>query len=225
MTQVRPPHQEIEIKLRLPGEPSVRAIRAKLKKLGAKSTDRIFETNILFDHNAELRAEGKLLRIRLERKALFHANEPSLTAALRAAKRPLTRTLLTYKSPSNQAIDTGQAPLTTLKYKQRTEIEVTVAPGENLQSIFEGIGFSAGFTYEKLRTTYRLKKLPGLEIELDETPIGTFLELEGSPKAIDQAAALLGFHAADYLTATYWDLHVADCRGRRVEPGHMVFKP
>ncbi len=222
MAQLRPPHQEIEIKLRLPDEPAVLSIRAKLKKLGARSTNRIFETNILFDRGTELRTEGKLLRIRLERKAPLHAKEPSHTAALRASIRPLARTLLTYKAPSDLAND--RAASANPKYKQRTEIEVTCTPGDNLQSIFEGIGFSAGFTYEKLRTTYRLKKLPGLAVELDETPIGTFLELEGSPKAIDQAATLLGFHGADYLTATYWDLHVADCRGRRVEPGHMVFK-
>jgi adenylate cyclase class IV len=195
-------------------------MRAKLKKLHATSTERVFERNILFDRGAELRTQGKLLRIRTERTAPLHPKETPLQAALRASKHPITRALLTYKSPPDPAAQ----PPTDRKYKQRTEIEAVFEPRENLHAIFEGLGFSAGFTYEKLRTTYRFKKLPGLLIELDETPIGAFLELEGPAKAIDQAATLLGFHGDDYLTATYWDLHVADCRGRRIEPGHMVFK-
>jgi len=51
---------------------------------------------------------------------------------------------------------------------------------------------SGWFSYEKYRTTM---KLPGsarwakdLVIEVDETPIGTFLELEGPAEAIDRAA-------------------------------------
>ena len=47
-----------------------------------------------------------------------------------------------------------------------------------------------GFRYEKYRTTFRL---PGLHLDLDETPVGVFLELEGAPRAIDRAARSLGF--------------------------------
>ncbi|MGA8072549.1 MAG: hypothetical protein WB995_03685, partial [Candidatus Acidiferrales bacterium] len=80
-----------------------------------------------------------------------------------------------------------------------------------------------GFRYEKYRTEYRLAKLKDLHLDLDETPIGDYLELEGSPAAIDRAAKLLGFKAADYITATYWDLYVADCRGRGITPSDLVF--
>jgi len=45
---------------------------------------------------------------------------------------------------------------------------------------------SGWFRYEKYRTTFRLPDsnawANGLLIELDETPIGTFVELEGPPR-------------------------------------------
>jgi len=55
---------------------------------------------------------------------------------------------------------------------------------------------SGWFRYEKYRTTFRLPDsnawANGLLIELDETPIGTFVELEGPAAAIDRAAEELG---------------------------------
>ena len=65
------------------------------------------------------------------------------------------------------------------------------------------MGLSPCFRYEKYRSTYRLPGLPGLLVELDETPIGDFLELEGDSASIDRAAALLGFGPGDYITKSY----------------------
>ncbi len=88
-------------------------------------------------------------------------------------------------------------------YKIREEHEVRVEDAGELGRVFEGMGLSPWFRYEKYRSTYRLPGLPGLLVELDETPIGDFLELEGDPAAIDRAAALLGFGPADYITKSY----------------------
>jgi len=56
---------------------------------------------------------------------------------------------------------------------------------------------SGWFRYEKYRTTFRLPDsnawANGLLIELDETPIGNLVELEGPAAAIDRAAEELGF--------------------------------
>ena len=82
------------------------------------------------------------------------------------------------------------------------------------------------FRYEKCRTTFRL---PGSAlgtrtlIEVDETPIGTFVELEGPPAAIDRAAQELGFTARDYIVMNYLSLYVEDCRRQGKEPKDMVF--
>jgi len=84
--------------------------------------------------------------------------------------------------------------------KLEEEIEVEVAEAGNLAKNFEGLGLGGWFRYEKYRTTFRLLAskawAKGLLIELDETPIGTFVELEGPAAAIDRAAGELGFRNA-----------------------------
>jgi len=60
-------------------------------------------------------------------------------------------------------------------------------------------------------------------IEVDETPVGTYVELEGPPEAIDRAAGELGYARRDYLLKNYLTLYAEDCRRRGVTPGNMVF--
>ncbi|MGH9709722.1 MAG: hypothetical protein ACRD37_04160, partial [Candidatus Acidiferrales bacterium] len=61
-------------------------------------------------------------------------------------------------------------------------------------------------------------------LDLDETPIGTFLELEGDKQAIDAAARALGYGEKDYIAASYLELYLEECEGRGIKPGNMVFK-
>jgi len=63
----------------------------------------------------------------------------------------------------------------------------------------------------------------GLLIELDETPIGAFLELEGPASAIDRAAKALGFEKRHYILANYMVLYRESCRRRGQEPRDMLF--
>jgi adenylate cyclase class 2 len=83
------------------------------------------------------------------------------------------------------------------------------------------------FRYEKFRTTYRLPRAQrwaeGLLIEVDETPIGTFVELEGPGSAIDRAAEALGFAKRDYIVANYFGLYFEECRRQGETPGDMLF--
>lgn len=60
-------------------------------------------------------------------------------------------------------------------------------------------------------------------IEVDETPIGAFVELEGPSAAIDRAAQELGFDKRDYIVKNYLALYVEDCRRQGKEPKDMVF--
>ena len=60
-------------------------------------------------------------------------------------------------------------------------------------------------------------------IELDETPIGTFVELEGPPAAIDRAAQELGFTQRDYIVQNYLALYLEGCRRLGQQPRDMVF--
>jgi hypothetical protein len=62
-------------------------------------------------------------------------------------------------------------------------------------------------------------------VELDETPIGEFLELEGPPSAIDRMAKLLGYSRSDYITKSYLALYLAQCRKKGLVAGDMLFPP
>jgi hypothetical protein len=61
-------------------------------------------------------------------------------------------------------------------------------------------------------------------IEIDETPIGVFVELEGPAKSIDRAAKLLGYSRRDYIVTNYLSLYLEECRRRGKKPRNMVFQ-
>jgi len=213
--------QEIEIKLRIKDQ---NALRLALRHLGArllgKGTGRVHEWNVLFDTpQGDVAKRGQLLRIRTE-------TPQSKSKSSKAAVKK--RVLLTFKRP----VDAAKAPPSVGveangRHKVREEIELAVADPKALATIFEGLGMRAWFRYEKHRTTFRLppaaRWAKGLLIELDETPIGTFVELEGPPAAIDRAAQALGFSAQDFIVENYLALYIEDCRRHSVEPRDMVF--
>jgi adenylate cyclase class 2 len=195
---------EVEIKLRVP-DPA--ALGRKLARLGARRLRRVYEYNILYDtERRDLFRRGRLLRLRVETKGGRGQAPP------RRSKRRLPG-LLTYKGPAA----TGS------RYKVREEVEFPLRNGAAIEPVIRALGLRPWFRYEKFRTTYRLPRLTGLHIEFDETPVGAFLELEGTRRAIDRAARLLGYSAKDYLTASYWDLHVRECRKRGKPAGDMLF--
>jgi adenylate cyclase, class 2 len=184
--------REIEVKLRVADLPG---LVHKLKRLGAKLRGRVLERNALYDTpSADLRSRGCLLRLRIETPA------PSklLPGGARCA-------ILTSKVPVPD--ESGRR----LHYKERLEREVTVEAPARWPSALRALGLRPSFRYEKYRTTFRL---PGLHLDLDETPVGTFLELEGPPRAIDRVARALGYAPRAYINGTYWDLYAADCRRR-----------
>lgn len=214
--------KETEIKLQIA---DLKAFERKLKKLGAKTAGagggRVHEYNTIFDTpDGGLAKHGQLLRIRTETLS-------SGKSQAKSKKRELTsndgkRVVLTFKQPSVKAMDEDGGRF---KVREETELEVT-DPGA-LTKIFEGLGMRGWFSYEKYRTTWKLgaahRWAKGLLIEVDETPVGDYTELEGPPEAIDRAAELLGFSRRDYLTKNYLTLYAEDCRRRGVAPGNMLF--
>jgi adenylate cyclase class 2 len=209
-------HDEIEIKLRVQ---DVAAVRSRLKRLKArKISPRTYESNTLYDTSRQnLRRRGQLIRIRVERPA------SSFGKRQRDENGPVT---LTYKGPS---LTSRNAAKTSLHAKSRglfkinEEIEVSVAGGDNLTMILGALGMHPSFRYEKFRTTYALPGIQDLKIELDETPVGIYLELEGPPARIDRAARLLGYDRGDYMKETYGSLYLKDCLSRNRKPGDMLF--
>jgi adenylate cyclase class 2 len=192
--------KEIEVKLRVADR---RALRRRLLRLGARAAGaRVHEMNILYDTpEGALQSSGRALRVRVERRPASHAGRTTKTAHVlpRVAR-------LTYKGPV-KAASAGAAGGSS-SYKVREEREVVLTDADVIAGILQGIGLRPSFRYEKYRSAFRLPGLPDLQVDLDETPIGDFLELEGGRDAIDRAAKLLGFGPPDYITLSYPELFV-----------------
>jgi adenylate cyclase class 2 len=158
------------------------------------SKRRVFEANTLFDTSrGSLRRKGHLLRVR-------------------AAGQ---QGVLTYKGAGPAGKDAG-------KYKDREEMEVEVSDPRRLAEILSRLDFVPAFYYEKYRTEYHRGTEKGVAT-LDETPVGVYLELEGTPGWIDRNARRLGFAESDYSTASYYGLYVDYCRVHGLQPTHMTF--
>ncbi|HEV2491416.1 MAG TPA: class IV adenylate cyclase [Candidatus Acidoferrales bacterium] len=207
----RNPNREIEIKLRIA---NLAALLRKLKRLRAKPSLTVFECNSLFDTpSREFTRRGAILRVRTELPAALPV---SLRRIPRAGKTPLAG-LLTYKGLPPRAENARS------RYKIREEIEFNLPNAPRFERLLLRLGLRPWFRYEKFRTRYRLPSHPELHLDLDETPIGVFLELEGPKRVIDAAAHLLGFRSRDYIAVSYLELYVADCHRRGRIPRHMLF--
>jgi adenylate cyclase class 2 len=106
------------------------------------------------------------------------------------------------------------------RHKVYVEHETPVENGDEMHRILTALGYSPWYRYQKYRSLYRLEEI---EIAVDETPIGCFVELEGEPGGIDRVAERLGFGTDDYVRSTYHELHEADAAERGVPVGDMVF--
>lgn len=180
--------QSAEIELKFPvADPA--ALQAKLPTLGFHlETPRTFEHNTLFDTpDRRLRAEHQILRIR--------------------QYGPLC-TLTHKRTPG------ADDPVDSTRFKVRIETETHVDDGAALASVFEQLGYTPVFVYEKYRSewTYALPPehegaaAPAAHLVVDETAIGNWAELEGPPSWIDRMTAALGIDPGTCLTDSYGKL-------------------
>ena len=188
-------NRETEIKIPVA---NLSALRARLKQLGfVQKHSRALEDNLLFDTaDRKLRAVRSVLRLR----------------------RYQGEWLVTYKG----------TPEPDPHYNSRIELESHLDNPRSFQAIFAALGLVPVFRYQKYRSSYspqrRSRQTGGaVEVALDETPIGNFIELEGTRRGIDRVARKLGYSKSDYSTASYGALYLQDCVRRNVPPGEMVF--
>jgi adenylate cyclase class 2 len=130
------------------------------------------------------------------------------------------RSALRVRSENGKSILTFKGPVQPSAIKVREEHETIVADGAVLLAILRELGWSVWFRYEKYREEFAAEDVV---IAIDETPIGVFVEIEGSEEHIHQIAEALGKSTTDYVTASYRSLYLDDCRERGVEPGDMLF--
>ena len=156
------------------------------------------------------RLGARIVRERhFEDNVLFDDARGSLRASgtvLRLRRTP-DGAVLTFKGP--RAIEGG--------VKSREERETAVGDADEARAILRNLGYRPLFRYEKHRETWTHR---GQEIEVDETPIGAFLEIEGDADGIHAVAAELGFSPSDYVTESYVGLFFAGGgQGDMVFPG------
>ncbi len=116
-----------------------------------------------------LEAQGaRLLQPRTwEYNLRFDTPQGDLTRQRRVLRlRQDRRLTLTYKGP-------GQVHDGVI---QREELEIEVSDLETARRLLEALGYRVVMVYEKFRTLYHWQ---GVDIALDETPLGTFVEIEG----------------------------------------------
>jgi adenylate cyclase, class 2 len=135
----------------------------------------------------------------LEDNVLYDDAGSSLLASGRALRlrRASGRAIVTFKGP-RQERDDG--------VKSRPEMETEVADGDAFAAILSGLGYGKVFRYQKYRESYHWRDV---EIVVDETPIGTFLEIEGPVSTIHDAARALGRGPQDYIGESYAALFLA----------------
>jgi adenylate cyclase, class 2 len=86
------------------------------------------------------------------------------------------------------------------RHSSRDEIETVVEQGKLMEAILRALGYAPSFCYEKFRAEYTDGKG---KVVIDETPIGNFCEIEGSPRWIDATAKKLGVSHGQYIEKNY----------------------
>jgi adenylate cyclase class 2 len=136
--------------------------------------------------------------------------------------RPLTTSgrLLRLRVVAGTSILTFKAPVPgEHRHKVKIEHETAIADPEALRKILAGLGFEPVYRYQKFRATYVLGRV---EAAVDETPLGTFVELEGTPDDVDEAAAAIGAAPEEFIRATYRELHEKSAAEQGVAVGDLL---
>jgi predicted adenylyl cyclase CyaB len=167
------------------------------------------------DHEA-LRA--RLLELEAERVAppsdehnwiLDRQGELALAASVLRVRQDGRGALITFKGP---AAFEGAA-------KVRRELELRIEDAAPALEMFAALGYGVVRRYEKIREEWRL----GSEsICLDHTPIGDFVEFEGT-KA-EAVAKRCGFDPAQAVGKSYLMLYADWVAAHPEAPGDMVFR-
>ena len=180
---------ETELKVKLTPD-DFRSVKERLEQLGSLlKTESQSELNILFDYQ-DRRLQEAGCALRLR----SYAGE----------------SLLTYKGPVQED------PL----LKSRPEIQTRVTHPDATREILARLGLRPQFLYAKERET-RSWVVGGAELEicLDQTPVGLYIEIEGSAPAIRAAARRLNINLENAVRETYVTLYARAGLGKVTDEG------
>jgi len=129
------------------------------------------------------------------------------------------RCVLRIRTEAGKSLLTFKGPVQPSTMKVRDEYETVIADGEVLQRVFEELGMHVWFRYEKYREEYAAEDVT---VALDETPVGTFVEIEGGEQGILSMTVALGRTPADFILDSYRGLFIKH-REKFGLDVHMVF--
>jgi len=115
------------------------------------------------------------------------------------------RCVLRVRTESGKSLMTYKGPVQPSRMKLRPEHETIVGDGEVMLRVFEELGLHVWWRYEKYREEYSAEDVT---IALDETPIGTFVEVEGGEHGILTMTEALGRSPADFVLDSYRGLFI-----------------
>jgi len=130
------------------------------------------------------------------------------------------RCVLRVRTEGGKSLLTFKGPVQAGPMKVRDELETVVADGDTLLAILQELGLHTWFRYEKYREEFSAEDVI---IAIDETPVGTFIEIEGGENHIHRTAALLGKTPGDYITDSYRTLFLRHCAKCGLSGSDMLF--
>jgi adenylate cyclase class 2 len=132
------------------------------------------------------------------------------------------RCVLRVRMESGKSRLTFKGPVQPSTMKVREEIETMIADGEVLLRVFQELGLHVWFRYQKYREEFSHEDVIAA---IDETPVGNFVELEGSERGIEHLAAELGRTPADFILDSYRGLFLKHRGEAGLTGNDMVFEP
>ena len=115
---------------------------------------------------------------------------------------------------------TFKGPIQDSVMKLRDEFETLVGDGVLLLRIFEELGYQVWFRYEKYREEFAHEDVI---VAVDETPVGVFVEIEGSEGGITAMAAAMDRSPVDYILDSYRGLFLKHLAAHGLTAADMVF--
>lgn len=130
------------------------------------------------------------------------------------------RAVLRVRMEAGRTFLTFKGPVQLSPMKLREELETMVSDGPLLVRMLEELGFTVWFRYEKYREEFVLNDVI---VAVDETPVGTFVEVEGSADGISAMARALGRAPGDYVLDSYRALFSQHCVRHGLPVSDMLF--
>jgi adenylate cyclase class 2 len=130
------------------------------------------------------------------------------------------RCVLRIRNEGGKSRLTFKGPVQPSVVKVREELETVVGDGAVLQRVLEELGLHVWFRYEKYREEFALEDVV---LAIDETPVGVFVEIEGSEASIEAAAAALGRSGQDFVLDSYRTLWLKHRAAAGLADNDMVF--